>query len=265
MNVDVLALHDKFGDGGINIAAAGAHGYAGQGGEAHGCIHAFAAVNGADGGAVAHVAGDQLQRFQGFSQHLGGTAGYITMAGAVKPVSAHLITRIVLVWDRVGEGLSGHGLMEGGVENANLGDIRPHDGGTGVDACNIGWVMERSQGDAVLQSLHHVGVDADASGKKLSAVNHPVADGVNFFHAGNYAVFGTDKFLDHSGYGLGMGGKVHVGFKYRFPICEGRMLNMSVKTYALAETFREDLLGFHIDQLVFEGRATGVNDQNLHF
>ncbi len=41
-----------------------------QGGEAHGRLDGLAAVDGADGGAVAQMTGDDLQLFNGTAQHI---------------------------------------------------------------------------------------------------------------------------------------------------------------------------------------------------
>jgi hypothetical protein len=42
-------------------------------------------------------------------------------------------------------------------------------------------------------------------------------------------------------------------------------IEMPADADALAEALGKNLLGLHIDQLVFEGRAAGVNHKNFHF
>lgn len=58
VDADAVLVHDELDDAGVEIAAAGAHRQADQRGEAHGRVNALAAVDRADGAAVAHVAGD---------------------------------------------------------------------------------------------------------------------------------------------------------------------------------------------------------------
>ena len=57
-----------------------------------------------------------------------------------------------------------------------------------------------------------------------------------------------------------MGREVDVLIEDRLVADEGLMLQMAADADALAKTFREDLLAVHIKELVFEGRASRVDN-----
>ena len=96
------------------------------------------------------MAGDELEGLDGLAQHVGGPLGDVLVAGAVEAVAAHLVLLVVFIGQGVGVGHGGHGLVEGGVEHGHLGHAGPHDGGAGLDAQDVGGVVQGSQGDARL-------------------------------------------------------------------------------------------------------------------
>ena len=63
-------------------------------------------------------------------------------------------------------------------KTATCGILSPEDLGAGVDALEIGGVVQGRQVRAFLDLLQDVGVDADGLGELLGPVNDPVADGV---------------------------------------------------------------------------------------
>jgi hypothetical protein len=62
VDAELVLVHQVLEDAGVQIAGAGAHRQSGQRREAHGGVDGFAAVHRGDGGAVAEVAGDELER-----------------------------------------------------------------------------------------------------------------------------------------------------------------------------------------------------------
>ena len=84
----VLFACDELDDGGINVAAAGAHDQAFKGSKAHGSVDTLAIADSGNGSAVAQVADDGLDaviRLAGDLCHLLGNEG---VAGAVEAVTA---------------------------------------------------------------------------------------------------------------------------------------------------------------------------------
>ena len=59
-NVHVFLVHQVFDNGGVHVAAAGAHGHAFERREAHRGFHRASALDCGNGGAVAEVAGNNL-------------------------------------------------------------------------------------------------------------------------------------------------------------------------------------------------------------
>ena len=168
--------------------------------------------------------------------------------------------RAIFVGDSIHVGLAGHGLVEGGVENGDLRDLGAHDPAAGFDAGDVGGVVERGEGDAVLNGLHDVLVDENGGGEGLAAVDDAVADGIDLGHGLDDAVFLARELVDDGRDRFRMGREVDVLIEDRLVADEGLMLQMAADADALAKTFREDLLAVHIKELVFEGRASRVDN-----
>ena len=79
--------------------------------------------------------------------------------------------------------------MEGGVEHGHLGHVGAHDGGAGLDAQDVGGVVQGGQGDARLHGGEHLPVDAYGVGEGFAAVDDAVAHCVDLLHGGDDAVF----------------------------------------------------------------------------
>ena len=262
VDVHVILIHQVLQDTGVQIAGAGAHGQTGQGGEAHGGVHALAAVDGGDGGTVAQVAGDQLQLLDGLAQHGGGPLGDIFVAGAVEAIAADLVLLVILIGQGIGIGHGGHGLVEGGVEHGHHGGTR-HQLLAGADADDVGGVVQGGQGVALLNGGHDLVGDAHGLGKLLAAVDHPVTHRVDLLHGGDDAVLLIHQGVQHGLDGLGMGGHSHVGgLDSRF--ASGLISKLAVDADALTQALGQDLLGIGVEQLILQGRAAGVDDQYVH-
>ena len=58
-------------------------------------------------GAVAQVAGDDLQGFNGLAQNFGGALGHIGVGRAVETVAADMIVDVILIGDGIGVSAGG--------------------------------------------------------------------------------------------------------------------------------------------------------------
>ena len=96
-------------------------------------------------------------------------------------------------------------------------------------------------------------------------MDHTVADGIDLGHRGDNTVFRTGQLVDDSRDRLGMGRQGKILVEDGLVAEQRAVLQMPADADALAEALGKNLLGLHIDQLVFEGRAAGVNHKNFHF
>ena len=238
----------------VHITGPGAHGQARQRRQAHGGIHAAAAVDGGQGGAVAQVAGHHLQLRRVAAQKLRRPQGHIAVRGAMEAVAADLVVFIVLIGDGVQIRMLGHGLVEGRVEHRHLGHIVAQDGPAGLDADDVGRIMQRRQGGAVLHRLHHLVGDEDGAGEALAAVDHPVTHRVDLLHGGDDAVVRVHQGGQHRLDGLGMGGHGDVRRRHGgLALHLGLIGEFSVNADALAQAFGQQMAGFRVQQLILQG------------
>ena len=247
---------------GIQIAAAGAHHQTGQRGHAHRGVDNFTLVDSGDGRTVAQMAGDELQALNRLLQELGSAVADVLVAGAVEAVAADTVLLIVLIGDGVHVGLRGHGGVESRVKDRNIRLVLPKDLVGGLDAQDGGRVVQRSQRAQVVDRLDDLGGDQAALLELLAAVDHAVADGVDLGNALNDLALAGGHLLDDLGESLGVGGEdggrgglVAVGLMGD---------HAALHADALAQTFAQDLLALHVDQLVLQAGRTAVDNQNFH-
>ena len=234
---------------GVQVAAAGAHHQAGQRGHAHGGVHDLALVHSGNGGTVAQMAGDQLQALNGLFQILGSLVCNILVAGAVEAVTADTVLLIVLVGDGVHISLRGHGAVESGIEDSDHRDIRAKDLAGSLDAEDAGGVVQRSQRAQLADGVDDFVGDQAAGLELLAAMDDAVANGVDLLDIVDALALAGGHLLDDLSKSLGVGG-------------EDRRSGSHAD--ALAQALAQNLLAIHIDQLIFQGRRTAVNNQNFH-
>ena len=180
----------------------------------------------------------------------------------METVAADLVVLVVLVGQGVDIAVGGHGLVEGGVEHGHHGHAG-HDLLTGADAGDVGGVVEGGQGDALLNGGHDLVVNAHGGGELLPAVDHPVAHRVDLGGGLNDPVLRAQQGVQHGLDGLGMGG--HGDLKLVLGVLGGDLVGQAaVDADALAQALGQHLAGVGVHELILEGRATCVDDQNFH-
>ena len=123
--------------------------------------------------------------------------------------------------------------------------------------------MQGGQRDALLQSGHDGIVDLDGAGEGLTAVNHTVADGLDLAHGGDDAVVGIHQSAQHGLNGLGMGG--HGDVHSVDGVLAGSLVGeLAVDADALAQALSQNFLIGGVQQLILQGRAAGVDNENFH-
>ena len=257
-----MLLHQE-GDGArVDVADARAHHQALGGGEAHRRVDALAAVDGRNGAAVADVAGDDFPVADVDAEDFADALADVAVAGAVEAVAAHVVLGVILVGQGIEEAACGHGLVEGGVEDAHLGHAGEQ-GLHGVDAGDVGGVVEGSQVVALLDHLLDFGGDEDALAELLAAVDDAVAYGLDFGVGGDAAYLGVGEDVED-----GLDGALVVGLA-EFAHLLGAVFELELDEGAVDADFLdaalgEDNLAVGVDELVFYGAASAVENKNFH-
>ena len=154
--------------------------------------------------------------------------------------------------------------MEGGVEHGDHGHAG-HNLLAGTDTGQVGGVVERSQGDAVLNGLHHFVGDEDGLVEGLTAVHHAVANSVDLLHGADDAVLSVHQGVQHGLDGLGMSGHSNInGVQHLLALHLGLVGELAVDADALAQALGQQVAGLGIQKLILQGRAASVDDENIH-
>ena len=152
--------------------------------------------------------------------------------------------------------------MESSVEHTHHGHTG-HDLLAGLDAGDVGGIVEGGQGDALFQSGHNLVGNAHGGGELLAAVDHAVAHRVDLRGALDHAVPGVQQGVQHSLNGLGVGG--HGDLELILGVLGGHLVSQAaVDADALAQPLGEHLTGGGVHELILEGGAACVDDQNFH-
>ena len=124
--------------------------------------------------------------------------------------------------------------------------------------------MERPKRNAVADGLLAGLVDDTGFDKTVAAVENAMADGVDLIQRLNNAVFRVGEDVQNGGDGLGMGG--HGDLPLDLDILVGNLVGQSaVEGDTLAQTLGKDLTGVRVHELILEGRASCVDNQNFHW
>ena len=187
------------------------------------------------------------------------------MRGAVEAIAADLIVLVVFVRDGIGVCHRRHGLVERSVEHSDLGNAVAQSGLAGVDADDVGRVVQGSQGVAAFDGLHDFIGDEDGGGECFAAMNHTVADSVDLAHGGDDAVFRIDQGVQDSLDGFGMGGHSHInGVQLLLAVHLGLVGELAVNADPFAQALGQQVASSGIQQLILQGGAACVDNQNIH-
>ena len=125
-------------------------------------------------------------------------------------------------------------------------------------------VVQGSKGRAGLDELEHLVGDDDAGGEILAAVDYAVADGADLVHGGHNAVLRRGELVHDGGNGLGMGGHGDFLIENALALDKRSVLEVAVDADALAEALGQNGLVVHVEKLILEGGASGIDNQNFH-
>ena len=179
----------------------------------------------------------------------------------MEAVAADAVLLVELIGQSVHEVGGLHALAPGGVEHAHHGGVG-QGGLTAGDAHQVGGVVERSQGDALLHGRDDVVVDDDGAGELLTAMDHAVTHGRDLGHILDDAHLGVGQDVEDHLYGHFVVGHVLLDLHL---VAAGGLVgeHAAVDADALAEALGDDGLGVDVDELILEGGAAGVDDENI--
>ena len=173
-----------------------------------------------------------------------------------------MIFLVILGGNGIAVGLGGHGHVEGGVEDGHLG-FAGHDLFAGLNAHEVGRVVEGAQRDAVPDGLLAGLVDDAGIDEFITAMEDPMAHGVNFIGGGDDPIDRVHQNLQDGGNGLGMGGHGDLPL-HLFVLGRNLVGQAAVQTDALAQALGGDDAGLRVHELVLQAGAAGVDNQNVH-
>ena len=207
------------------------------------------------------MAGDELQALNRLFQVLCSLVCNVLVAGAVETVAADAVLLVVLIGDGVHISLRGHGAVERSVEDGDHGDVAEHLAGS-LDAQDACGVVQGSQGAQLADGVDDIIGDQAAGLELLAAMHHAVADSVDLADIVDALALAGGHLLDDLSKRLGVGGEDRRGGGLVAVCLVGD--HAALHADALAQALAQHLLAVHIDQLIFQGRRTAVNNQNFH-
>ena len=181
----------------VDAAGAAGHDQAVGGRHAHRGVDGAAVVDGAQGGADAQVAGDDLELAERPLEHLGGLQGDVAVGAAVEAVAADAFVLVQLVGQAVEVGVGRQGLVEGGVEDRHVGHAGQALHGD-PDAVEVDRVVQRGEHRQGLDLADHLRGDHHRAGELAAAMHDPVAHRGDLFGVeGEGAAEELGGFLHH--------------------------------------------------------------------
>ena len=159
-------------------------------------------------------------------------------------------------------GLGRDGLVEGGVEDADLGDAR-EERLAGLDALEVGRVVERGELDALPDGGLDLVGDQDRAREILAAVDDPVADAVDLGLVPDDAVLGVEQEgqddLDGHLVVLDLADLADLVLALGLIGDDG-----VARADLLDDALGQEALVLHPDELELDGGTAAVQDEHFH-
>jgi len=155
--------------------------------------------------------------------------------------------------------------VKGRIKHAHLGHLGQQ-GHHGLDALDVGRVVQGGQLGIGVQGTHHVLIDAHRAGKGFATVHHPVTHGFDLACLLQHAGLGVDQHVQHQLDGILV--VLHLQVAAHDVVAVGAPVGQAGVAQA---DFFDDAAGQHclfpgveVKELILDGRASAVEDQNLH-
>ena len=161
-------------------------------------------------------------------------------------------------------GRRGHGLVEGGIENRHLG-YSGEEAHRHLDTLQVGRVMQGRQGDHVANDGDDPLIHPGRALEGLAAMDHPMADGHQFTQIRQHPGFAQP--VGHKFQSRAMMGDRQNQLETVLPpaLVPPATLEIPVRLAdAVDGARRQHLPVIGLEELIFNRRATGIENQNLH-
>ena len=178
------------------------------------------------------------------------------MARSVETIAAHAILLVEIIRKGIHICLLRHGLMESRIEYAHLRQTR-HQFRNSMNTLQVGWVVQRSQIDASLESFQHFVVEHHALVEFLAAVHHAMAHCVNLLQVFNHADFRICQQREDELHAFRMLGNV-VHNLLLLTVCQFHFHECAIHAHALCAARCHHFSGIHVVQSVLDGTTTAI-------
>ena len=177
------------------------------------------------------------------------------MTRAVGAVLAHVILVAHVFGQGVGVGDLGHGHMERGIEDGNVGQLWILLAAI-LNRCGLAVVVQRGEWRHLENLSHDLIVDDRGIIEVPAALNDTVADAID-------RKVSLLELLEHA-----RNSRAVVGERNLLGLLGATVLGMAKDTHlradALAVTLGENLAGIGVQKLIFKARAAGVDNKYVH-
>ena len=180
----------------------------------------------------------------------------------MRTVAADPVFLCVLVFDGIGACLFGHGLMERGVENKDLRNIR-HDLGAAFNAHKMSRSVKRCKVVAETELLNDLRSDKTALKEVRTAMDHTMSDSLYLAHIFYAAENRVGKGIDNDLHCDGVIGHCDIALVL-LPVLAEAVLNAPVDPDTLADAFCKNVSALGVEELIFKRRAAGVDNKYFH-
>ena len=208
------------------------------------------------------MADDDAVRVFHAAHQLDAALGHEAVGRAMEAIAAQMVLGVILGGDGIAVCLRGHGHMERGVEHGDLRLAR-HGLLAGLDAHEVGGIVQRAEGDAVADGLLAGLVDDAAFNKLVAAVQNAVTDSVDFVDRLDDAVLRVDQNRHDRFDRFLMGGHGNV-LLHLFAGRGNLVRQTAVQTNSLTQTLGCNVAGVRVHELVLEAGTAGIDNQNVH-
>ena len=180
-------------------------------------------------------------------------------------VAADAVLVVIFIRKRIHVGVRRHRLVEGRIEGDDLRDRR-QDRLDGMDAEQVGRVVERGEFRAVGDLVQHVLVHKGAAGEEIAALDDAVADRLDVLEGLQNAGLRVGEGVEDELHADLVVGNRQVDDLF-FPARRRILENTHRKADLFDDTLRDDIIKvviLHVQQLVLDRGAAAVDNKDDH-
>ena len=184
------------------------------------------------------------------------------VGSTVEAVLSDVQLFVALIGQTVHECLFRHGGMERGIENDYLRSSSGNDLLAGSQCERVRVIMYGSQFRQVVYLLDNLVCNECCLAEYLSALYYSVANSGDLAHAVDDLALACGEYFNKLFKSFGVGRECAVGL-YLSSV-EGGVLDVAVNADTVTVSLGDNALVLHVDELVLQRGAAGVDNKNLH-